>query len=54
VGADKQLQFKVVASKPGVFQNRATVTTTVAGIANQTTTAPVTVVVRGLKKTMRS
>jgi hypothetical protein len=45
VGADKQLEFKVTANKAGVFQNRATVFTTMPGVANVSTTAPVTVVV---------
>jgi hypothetical protein len=46
VGADKQLEFKVTANKAGVFQNRATVFTTMPGVSNVSTTAPVTVVVR--------
>ncbi|WIA38754.1 hypothetical protein OEZ86_002047 [Tetradesmus obliquus] len=43
-GDDKLLQFRVTANKTGTFQNKATVLTTVPGVANQTATAPVTVV----------
>jgi hypothetical protein len=53
VGAGKQLLFRVVASKAGVFQNRATVFTTVPGVTNQTATAPVTVTVRMLLQQAR-
>jgi hypothetical protein len=43
-GDEKLVQFRVTANKTGTFQNRATVVTTMPGVANQTATAPVTVV----------
>jgi hypothetical protein len=43
-GDEKLVQFRVTANKTGTFQNRATVLTTMPDVANQTATAPVTVV----------
>jgi hypothetical protein len=43
-GDDKLVQFRVTANKTGTYQNRATVLTTMPGVANQTATAPVTIV----------